>query len=49
MAKLINEETGTEIQTGDKVVCFRGEEYILQRACKWRRNVTGVLPKCSGC
>lgn len=30
MAKLVNEETGAEIQIGDKVVCFRGEEYILQ-------------------
>lgn len=30
MAKLINEQTGIEIKVGDKVVSFRGEEYILQ-------------------
>jgi hypothetical protein len=30
MTKLINEKTGSEIQVGDKLLCFRGEEYILQ-------------------
>ena len=29
MAKLINEETGKEIQIGELVTCFRGNEYIL--------------------
>jgi hypothetical protein len=30
MAKLINEETGLEIQVGDKVTSSGGDEYILQ-------------------
>jgi hypothetical protein len=30
MAKLINEETGAEIQVGDKVTSSGGDEYILQ-------------------